>query len=180
MDFGVKVKVGNYKILKYAKSLSKQEVKNLRNAANIPAYIQKHLQRASLPYIKVSTITDSWAVEFVIGTTMYDALDELHVVHDAAGNHQLMGVEAHNTEAIFCAMFADTTTVGDFEYMVAKQKLLSEYLERAGKKLNEKQDAGKSEAELKEESDKAAQEVLDDEKNATMLKEMAEELKKEV
>ena len=174
MEFGKKVRVGNYQILKFTKSLPKAEVKKLRDMVNIPLDVRPYLQRSSLPYIKVSTVSGSWAVEFVIGTTMYDALDNLHVVHDAEGNHQLMGVEAHNTEAIFVGMFADTTTVGDFEYMVAKQKLLSEYLDRASKKLNEKQAAGKSDEELKEESEKAAQEVLDKDKHASTIIDMGE------
>ena len=44
LEFGKKVQVGNYYILKYSKSLSKAEVKRLRSAQNIPADIQKHLQ----------------------------------------------------------------------------------------------------------------------------------------
>lgn len=179
MEFGKKVRVGNYQILKFTKSLSKAEVKKLRDMINIPPEVRPYLQRASLPYIKVSTVSGSWAVEFVMGTTMYDALDNLHVVHDAEWNYQLMGNEEKNTEAIFVGMFADTTTVGDFEYMVAKQKLLSEYLDRASKKLNEKQDAGKSEEELKEENEKAAQEVLVKDKHASTILDMGEYIKQE-
>lgn len=179
MDFGVKVKVGNYQIVKFSKSLSKSEAKKLRSIDKIPADVQKHLQRASLPFIKVSTVSGSWAVEFVIGTTMYEALDELHVVHDAAGNHTLMGNEKTNAEAIFAAMLADTTTVGDFEYQTAKQKLLKEYLDRASKKLNEKADAGKSEDDLKKESEEAVEQVIERDKHGEMIVSMGKELKKE-
>lgn len=179
MDFGVKVKVGNYQILKFSKSLSKSEAKKLREMEKVPADVQKHLQRASLPFIKVSTLSGSWAVEFVIGTTMYGALDELHVVHDASGNYMLMGNEKKNAEAMFVAMLADTTTVGDFEYQAAKQKLLSEYLDRASKKLHEKADAGKSEDDLKEESEKAVEDVIKRGKHGELIVKMGEELKKE-
>lgn len=179
LDFGVKVHVGNFYFLKYSKSLSKKELAVLRKALNIPKEIQKHLQRGSLPYIKVSTVSNSWSVEFVIGTTMYEAIDALNIVMDDDGVRQLYGVEMKNTQAIFVAMLADTTTVGDFEYQVAKQKLLTEYLDRAGKELNEKQDAGKSEEELKQESDKAAQEVLDNETYAQTIEDMGEHIKKE-
>lgn len=179
LDFGVKVHVGNFYFLKYSKSLSKKELSVLRKALNIPQEIQKHLQRGSLPYIKVSTVTNSWSVDFVCGTTMYEALDALNIVMDDDGVRQLYGVEAKNTQAIFVAMLADTTTVGDYEYQVAKQKLLTEYLDRAGKKLNEKQNAGKSEEELNKESDEAAQEVLENETNAQTIEDMGEHIKKE-
>lgn len=179
VEFGVKVHVGNFYFLKYSKSLSKKDLAVLRKALNVPEDIKKHLQRGSLPYIKVSTVTGSWSVEFVVGTTMFDALDGLKVVVDDRGVRQLYGVEGKNTEAIFVAMLADTTTVGDYEYQVAKQKLLSEYLDRAGKKQNEKEDAGKSEEELRAESDAAAQEVLDNETHARTIVDMGEYLKQE-
>lgn len=179
LEFGKKVKVGNFNILKYSRSLSKSEMKRLRSAAQIPEEVQKHLERSSLPYIKVSTLSDSWSVEFVCGTTMYNALDSLTIVMDGDGNRQLYGVEAKNTEAIFVAMFADTTTLGDFDYQVAKQKLLSEYLERASKAANEKADEGKSEEEIAKESEDAVQDIIDRDNHAEMILDMAEQVKKE-
>lgn len=177
--FGQKVKVGNYQILKYTKSLSKQELKRLRDIEGVPMEIRQHLDRAKLPYIKVSTVSGSWAVEFVIGTTMYEAIDALTVVRDAAGNRMLMGTEATNAEAIFVAMLADTTTVGDYEYQVEKQKLLSAYLDRASKELNEKEDSGKSDEERKAEEEEALQDAAEVEQFAETLRNMGEELKKE-
>ncbi len=179
LEFGKKVSVGNYYILKHTKSLTKNEVKRLRAANNIPADIQKHLERASLPYIKVATVTDSWSVDFVIGTSMYDALDSVKVVMDGDGNRQLYGVEAKNVEATIVAMFADTTTVGDYEYQVEKQKLLVAYLDRASKASNEAADTGKSDEELTKESDDAVQEVIDRDKHAATILEMGEQVRKE-
>ena len=179
LEFGKKVRVGNYYILKHTKSLTKNEVKMLRAANNIPADVQKHLERASLPYIKVATVTDSWSVDFVIGTSMYDALDGVKVVTDGDGNRQLYGVEAKNVEATIVAMFADTTTVGDYEYQVEKQKLLVSYLDRASKAKNEATDAGKNDEELAKESDDAVQEVIDRDKRAETVLDMAEQVRKE-
>lgn len=179
LEYGVKVRVGNFYYLKYTKSLGRKELATLREAQNIPAEVQKHLQRASLPYIKVSTVSGSWSVEFVAGTVMYDALDSLNVVFDGDGVRQLYGTEAKNAEATFVAMLADTTTVGDYEYQVAKQKLLSEYLERAGKRLNEKCDAGKSAEELRKESEAAVQDVINTERHGATLIEMGEHINKE-
>lgn len=179
LEFGKKVSVGNYYILKHSKSLMKNEVKRLRTANNIPADVQKHLERASLPYIKVATVTDSWSIDFVIGTSMYDALDGVKVVMDGEGNRQLYGVEAKNVEATIVAMFADTTTVGDYEYQVEKQKLLGAYLDRASKAKNEAADAGKGEEELAKESEDAVQEVIDRDRHAETILEMGEQVRKE-
>ncbi len=179
VEFGKKVKCGNFYILKHTKSLTKNEVKLLRSANKVPADVQKHLDRATLPYIKVATVTDSWSVDFVIGTSMYDAFNSLNVVVDGEGNRMLYGTEAKNAEATIVAMFADTTTVGDFEYQVEKQKLLTAYLERASKKMNEQADEGKSEEELAKESDDAVQEVIDRDKHAATILEMGEQIAKE-
>lgn len=178
LEFGKKVSVGNYYILKYGKHLSNNELKELRKKERVPMNVRECLQRRTLPYIKVSTVSNSWAVEFVIGTTMYNALDNLHVVMDDEGNRLLYGVEKKNTEAIFVSMMADTTTVGDYEYQVAKMKLLSEYLDRASKKKNEEGDAGKSDNDIKKESEEAVQEVIDRDTTKTVLLHAAEEMKK--
>ena len=177
LEFGVKVKVGNYYILKYAKGLGKKELSRLRNASGIPRKVQKHLSNGrTLPFIKVGTISGSWSVEYIMGTSMYDAIDALRVVMDETGERQLYGVEAKNAEAMFVAMFADTTVVGDYEYQVAKQKLLSEYLDRAGKELNKKADAGKSDEELRKENEAAVEETAARETHANTLLNMAEEI----
>lgn len=170
MEYGKKIKVSNFYMLKTSKSLSKAELKVLRNASNIPEDVQKSLRRGSLPYIKVATITDSWSVEFVAGTLMFNVLDALTVLHDADGNYQLYGVEAKNAEATFVAWFADTTTVGDVEYQIAKQKLLSAYLDRASKKANADADADKTEEKIAKENEEALNEVAEKEQASATLK----------
>lgn len=178
LEFGKKVQVGNYYILKYSKSLSKAEVKRLRSAQNIPADIQKHLQRASLTYIKVSTITDSWSIEFVIGMAMYAFFDTVHYVYDDEGNRLMYGEEKNTIEHILVQMMADTTLIGDKDYRLGKMKLQKEYLEREAAKRNEAEDAGKTEEQLRKESEDAVQEVIDKEEHAKTLLDMGEHLKK--
>lgn len=179
LEFGKKVSVGNYSILKYSKNLSKSEIKKLRESEKAPKDTWVYLSRGTLPFIKVSTVSGSWSVEFVIGTTMYEALDRLHVVMDNEGNRLLYGVEKKNTEAIFVSMLADTTTVGDYEYQVAKMKLLSEYLERASKKRNEEQDAGKSEEAIANENAAILEEEADKSEFTNLLMRAADKLKEE-
>lgn len=179
LDFGVKVRVSNFYVLKFSRSLTGKEMKALRASQSIPVELHKYLNRASLPYIKVSTISGSWSVEFVAGTSMYNALDNLTVVGGSDGTRHLAGVEKKNVEAIFTAMFADTTTVGDTEYQVSKQKLLCEYLDRASKEAVSRDANGKSEEQLRKESDDAVQEVIDRDKHAAMFDDMADRIARE-
>lgn len=177
LEFGKPVMVGNYTITKITRSLSKKQVKELRRSSGIPEDIQRQLERASLPFIKVQTASGSWGVEFVMGTSMYDALDDVKVVVDSDGVRQLYGVEKRNVEAMFVAMLADTTTVGDYEYNAAKQKLLKEYLDRATAKMNAKSDGGKGEEQLRKESGDAVQEVIDAETGKAAIVDMASRIK---
>ena len=58
LPFGKKLRVRNFVVLKYTKSLKPSELKQLRNQKGIPAEVQKHLQRGGLPYIKVETLEE--------------------------------------------------------------------------------------------------------------------------
>lgn len=179
LDFGKKVHVGNFVFFKYNKSLSGKDARMLRSLDGCPASVKESLSRGKLPYIKVMTVSMSWSVEFVYGTSMYNALDAVKVVFDDEKVYQLSGVEAKNVEAIFVAMFADTTTVGDYDYQVSKQKLLSEYLERASAHLNAADDIGKTDEMLKKESDDAVNEVIKREETKDIIMKVSDKLSKE-
>lgn len=135
MDFGKKLYCGNFVVTKKSRSLSKLELKELRDKEGIREDVRKHLTRGSLPYICVETVGGGWKVEFGIGTTMFEAIDALGMVRDEKGDWRTHGTEGQNAEAIFTGMFVDTTVVGDAEYQTAKMKAMSEYIER-----NTKQD----------------------------------------
>lgn len=179
LEFGKKVACGNYYILKKSKSLSKTELKKLREAQGIPPEVQKQLQRGSLPYIKVATMTDSWSVEFVAGMTMYAFIDTCKVVCDADGNRQLYGEEKNLMENIFIQMMADTTIVGDKEFRLGKLRLQKEFFEREVKRRNEESDKGKTEEVLIKESTDAVQEIIDRDNHAAKLLEIGNEAIKE-
>lgn len=171
LPFGKKISVGPYTVLKYSKSLSKKEVKALRDAANIPADVQKHLQRGNLPFIKVETVSGSWSVEWIIGQTMYDAINEIPLACDASEKPLYYGNGYKNLYAIFNTMFTDTCTVGDFEYQQAKQKLLVDYLNRASAVQKEQTE------EEKKESEEALEDVYQAEQHKEMIIEMGKEVK---
>ena len=177
LEFGKKVSCGNYYILKKSKSLSKAELKYLHDNAKIPADVQKHLQRGSLPYIKVATLSDSWCVEFVIGMAMYKFIDSSKVVTDADGKRMFTGEEKNLMENIFVHMMIDTTLIGDKEYRLGKLKLQQEYLDREAKRRIDADDAGKTEEQIRKESDDAVQEVIDRDKHAATILEMGKQIR---
>ena len=134
MDFGKKVYVGNFFIMKKTRSLSKREIDSLRNDAKIPLDVRKRLTRGQLPYMRVESVGGGWAIEFNIEQTMFAALDELIVVRDVNGVLRVSGVTGKNLAAIFVGMFTDTTIVGDEVYQRDKIKALDEYIKRSTNK----------------------------------------------
>lgn len=174
LPFGKKVYTRHFCLLKTSKSLSKKEVAMLRK--DIPADVSKNLQRGSLPYVKVSTISGIWAVEFVIGTSMYYAFDNLNP-KQVDDHLELPKEELDGVEAIVQLGFTDTTLVGDDEYIAGKLKLRDEYIKRESARRNKAADAGKTEERLREESDEATQEVADRDKHAATILEMGEHIK---
>ena len=93
MDFGKKLYCGNFVVTKKSRSLSKQELKELRDKEGIREDVRKHLTRGSLPYICVETVGGGWKVEFGIGTTMFEAIDALGMVRDEKGDWRTHGTE---------------------------------------------------------------------------------------
>ena len=176
LPFGKTIKTRHFTVLKFSKSLSKKEVASLRK--DIPAEIKKHLQRGSLPFIKIADIAGTWGVEYSIGTSMYAALDGCVPV--AVGDHYDFSKDDENfIEAFSQLMYADTSLPGDAEYTAGKLKLRDEYIARESAKRNADADNGKTEEQLRKESDEAVQDVIDRDKHAETLIGMAEQIKKE-
>ena len=176
LPFGKTIKTRHFTVLKFSKSLSKKEVASLRK--DIPAEIKKHLQRGSLPFIKIANIAGTWGVEYSICTSMYAALDECVPV--AVGDHYEFSKDDGNIiEAFAQLMYADTSLPGDAEYTSGKLKLRDEYIAREAARRNAAADKGKSDEQLSKESDEAVQEVVDRGKHSDTLLDMAEQIKKE-
>ena len=176
LPFGKTIKTRHCTVLKFSKSLSKKEVASLRE--DIPAEIKKHLQRGSLPFIKISDIAGTWGVEFSVVTSMYAALDKFVPV--AVGGHYEFSKDNENIiEAFAQLMYADTSLPGDAEYTEGKLKLRDEYIAREAARRSAASDNGKTEEQLRKESDEAVQEVIDRDKHAETILEMAEQIKKE-
>lgn len=109
---------------------------------------------------------------------MYAALDECVPV--AVGDHYEFSKDDGNIiEAFAQLMYADTSLPGDAEYTAGKLKLRDEYIAREAARRNAAADKGKSDEQLSKESDEAVQEVVDRDKHADTLRDMAEQIKKE-
>lgn len=164
LELGKIYHAGNFIIKKFTRTLTKEQMRQLYNEMNIPKDIQKELQREGLQFIKASTISGSWSVEWVSGMSFFKAIDEMSVNE----NGEFYGVALDNLTNILRCIFADTSVVGDMEYMAEKQKLMHKYFDRMTNK------GEISDEEIKE-SEKAADEVLKNEEHKATLINMAKE-----
>lgn len=165
LELGKIYHAGNFIIKKFTRTLTKKQMLQLRDAMNIPRDIQKHLERNGMQFIKASTISGSWSVEWVFGMSLFDAINEMPVNE----NGEFFGVGLDNLTMILTCIFADTSVVGDMEYMAKKQELMHEYFKRAAKK-------GELTEEEVKECEEAADEVLRNEQHKETLLKIGKEV----
>lgn len=168
IPFGKKIQVRNFFVLKYTKTLKSGELKRLRNAKNIPAEVQKHLQRGGLPYIKVMTLSENWSVEFVCSTTMYNFIDGRCQPNEKLELSQEATSALHN---LFALMYADTAVLGDTEYYETKGKALNDFMKR--------QHSLKETPESKADDDKVLEEMKQQEEARANIVDIANKLNEE-
>lgn len=170
LPFGKEIKIGNYKVLKFTKSLSKSQLKGLRN---VPAGLKKQLARAGIPYIKVEAISGIFALTFCFNTQVFRWLDYcIPAALEAQENGETL---AQNSVAdilhVFGMWMTDVCTTGDQKYYEDKANALKALIER------QKAFAGAAEtAEEKAEDDKILEEVKADEEAKAKLVEMSKEV----
>lgn len=165
LEFGKIYRAGNFTIKKFTRTLTSKQVRQLRDENKLPREVQRELRRIGLPFIKASTVSGSWSIEWVFGMSLFDAINEMPVNE----NGEFFGVGLDNLIMILTCMFADTSVVGDMEYMVKKQELMHEYFKRASKK-------GELTEEEVKESEEAADEVLRNEQHKETLLKMGKEV----
>lgn len=130
LPFGKRVMCGNFYVVKSTRSIGSKELKKLRKSEGIPPEIQKHLHRGSLPYITISTVSDSWRIDFVVGMTMFDAINEIPVAMTNDGKYTYYGNAAKNLGNLINGWFAYTSTVGDDKYQADCITAMQDYLYR--------------------------------------------------
>lgn len=165
LELGKIYHAGNFIIKKFTRTLTKKQMLQLRDGMNIPRDVQKRLVRSGMQFIKASTVSGSWSVEWVFGMSFFKAIDEMPVNE----NGEFYGTALDNLTMILTCMFADTSVVGDMEYMAKKQELMHEYFKRAAKK-------GELTEEEVKECEEAADEVLRNEQHKETLLKMGKEV----
>lgn len=164
LPFGKKIQIGNYTVLKYTKSLTKAQMKQLRDDKDIHPEVRKQLQRSGLPFIKVEALSQIWSVEFCCNTGVYLCLDR--VLPQAILAEQEGRKPEFDSVADFAHLFGmwmtDTCVQGDSIYQADKANALKALMERqaASRKAETKEEKAKDDAildELKAEFEAKAQ-----------------------
>lgn len=152
MDFGKKYRVGNFEIIKLSRSLTKNEIKQLRTEAGIPVSVQKHLTRGSLPYIKVKAISGMWALEWSVGMTMFNIFDGADF-EDVQQRKAMRG--------LMTRLYTITSVLGDAQMERDIQKTFADFLGRikADKDNKEEEKAILKNIEAKTEAEKNISEI---------------------
>lgn len=162
MKFGKKYQVGNFYMIKVTKTLPKKELAIVREW--IPEEIRKEMPRHGMPYVKVSTITGSWGIEFGPLERMFSALD-------GATEEELSDAETlRMLSNLFSGMYVDTSMLGDKKYNTAKSKALKSLTERLAKAKKEETE------EEKAEDDRILDEMKDEMNKAETMIRMAKEV----
>ena len=171
LPFGKRVACGNYCIMKGTVALSRRDLKILRKKSNIPPEAEKWLQRSTLPYIMVGTVTGSWSIKWMGGLTMYAAIDEIPVTQGPDGKLYYSGDELKNLYNLINFWFCATSTVGDAEFQADVIKAMQRYIDRASK--------ANAEPLPEDESKKAVDEEYEREKHLGDLLKMGKDIKME-
>jgi hypothetical protein len=135
MEFGKKLRVGNFEFLKYSKTVNGKDEKGRR-------------VKASIPYIRMSAISGSFAAEWQAGQPMYLLLDG-YEIENRADNMGMLVV----TNLMYVGNNLDA------EFQVSVLRAAGELIER-------------QEGEVSEEEDKK---IVDEERRAAEMREMKNE-----
>lgn len=176
LPFGRKIQVGNYTVLKYTKTLTKQQLKSIREDKDIHPEVRRQLTRAGLPYIKVEAISMIWSVEFCCNTGVFMHIDRvlplalLAAQEGREPEYESIADFAH----LFGMWMTDTCAQGDSIYYADKGKALQAYLERQAALKSAKETP-----EEKAEDDKILEEVKAEEEAKANIIDMAQNINKE-
>lgn len=131
MDFGKKYRVGNFEIIKVSRSLTKNEIKQLRDGMGLPKDIQKHLTRGAMPYIKVRAISGIWSLEWSVGMVMFNVIESA----DFGDLHQIEAMKG-----LLSRFYTMTSVLGDAQMEHDIQKAITGFLERVKAKQEDKEE----------------------------------------
>lgn len=119
MEYGKKIRCGNFELLKFTKSLRRDELRMLRKEFGGAADRLEPTKGVS--YIRVSDISGMWAVEYSMFARMYGVIDSV----DMNDEKQKAGLSGFIVQ-----MYTDTNILGDSEYHQGKLELIDALLKR--------------------------------------------------
>lgn len=162
LPFGKEFRVGNFKVVKIKRTLTKRQMKALHEEAGFPEEMLKTKKAIGLPVIKVSAISGIWGIEFAPPSTMFLFLDTRDMYEEG---------DKYGLLNLFTSWYADTAIIGDEEYIQGKAELIKAFVSRQKRENSEEEDAKDA---------KAIEEMQITEEAHTKMTEAVEELKKEV
>lgn len=122
LPFGKRIYVGNFYFLKATRSLSKKQLAALRDEAHITVDMRKGLSRAGVPYIIVSTVSETWQVRYGVGCEVFSFIDHEYDLFREGGEEAL--------RSLATMLYMDTAVLGDGQYLEDKGKALLSFMER--------------------------------------------------
>lgn len=134
MNFGKKVRIGNFEVLKLVRTLNRRDVAALRKEMGVDDL--KGLERAKLPYIRVSSVSGNWGLEYLQGCSYFAFIDGCF-----GDDGEVMDEHYQALLNMLTMLYADTMVMGDGEYFTDKGNALNAFLGRQKKDVSDEDDA---------------------------------------
>ena len=122
LQFGKRYYVGNFYVQKFVRGLSSKELKQFRKEN--PG-LSRHFNRSGVPFIRLSTVSGSWRMEWSCTMRMFGLLDSLSVDGD-----KLSTSSEIELRGLVTMMYTESTVLGDNVFLEDRFKALNFYLSR--------------------------------------------------
>lgn len=125
LEFGINYYVGSFIFKKITKKLNAKQLKALREGSGLKKNSKLlKFNTEGVPYIRITTISEDWSIEFACTTQIFVMLNFLspETMNNSEGRETL--------HRIFTRMYADCVLLGDKQYVIDKSVALSKFMKR--------------------------------------------------
>lgn len=137
LEFGINYYVGNFIFKKITKKLNAKQLKALREESGLKKNSKLlKFNTEGVPYIRITTVSEDWSIEFACTTQMFVMLNSL--------SPKTMNNEDRETlHIMFTRIYTDCVLLGDEQYIRDKYVALSKFIRRKqeGFEISEEDDA---------------------------------------
>ena len=137
LEFGINYYVGSFIFKKITKKLNAKQLKALREGSGLKKNSKLlNFNAEGVPYIRITTISEDWSIEFACTTQMFVMLNSL--------SPETMNNEDRETlHIMFTRIYTDCVLLGDEQYIRDKYVALSKFIRRKqeGLEISEEDDA---------------------------------------